>query len=234
MLDFEGLGEERLLLAVVHRLGAGGGTGSSPPAGVADFAADGAFEAREDVGPSAHVERFLLAPDEVRGVRILADDGLDHLPVERIELLDADDGGVFDALLLAVRHEVVVNLAAAENDAADIAPGCRRSWCPAGFPGSRCLPGNRPRARRLPARPSRLLGVIRTSGLRNARCFWRRSAWKYWAGVVKLPTCMFFSAQSWRKRSRRALECSGPCLRSRAAAAARGRSASATWTRRRK
>jgi hypothetical protein len=30
---------------------------------------------------------------------------------------------------------------------------------------------------------SRLLGVIRISGLRNGALTWRRSRWKYWAGV---------------------------------------------------
>ena len=119
-LDFEGLGDERLLLAVVHRLRAGSGTGSSSPASVANLAADRAFEARENVRPGTLVERFCLAPDEVRGARLLADDGLDHFAVKRIELLDADDGRVLDALFLAVRHKVVVNFAATENDAADI------------------------------------------------------------------------------------------------------------------
>jgi hypothetical protein len=39
---------------------------------------------------------------------------------------------------------------------------------------------------------------------------WRRSRWKYWAGVVQLATRMFPSAADCRKRSSRALECSGP------------------------
>ena len=54
------------------------------------------------------------------------------------------------------------------------------------------------------------LGVITTSGLRLARRAWRRSRWKYWAGVEGYATCMLSSAASSRKRSRRALECSGP------------------------
>ena len=39
---------------------------------------------------------------------------------------------------------------------------------------------------------------------------WRRSRWKYCAGVVQLATRMLPSAPSWRKRSTRPLECSGP------------------------
>ena len=62
---------------------------------------------------------------------------------------------------------------------------------------------------------SRLFGVKTISGLRMPRrsrppYIWRRSRWKYCAGVVQLHTCMLFSAQSVRKRSMRALECSGP------------------------
>ena len=39
---------------------------------------------------------------------------------------------------------------------------------------------------------------------------WRRSTWKYWAAVVGLASRMLPSAASCRKRSIRALECSGP------------------------
>jgi hypothetical protein len=53
-------------------------------------------------------------------------------------------------------------------------------------------------------------GVIRISGFLNWRIIWRRSAWKICAGVVGCSTCMLFSAQSCRKRSMRADECSGP------------------------
>ena len=50
----------------------------------------------------------------------------------------------------------------------------------------------------------------RTNGRAIGWRIWRRSRWKYCAGVVALQTCMLSSAQSWRYRSRRALECSGP------------------------
>jgi hypothetical protein len=59
---------------------------------------------------------------------------------------------------------------------------------------------------------SRLLGLITTSGRgswsSHAAC--RRRRWKYCAEVVQLTTRRFPSAHCWRKRSRRALECSGP------------------------
>ena len=54
------------------------------------------------------------------------------------------------------------------------------------------------------------LGVNCTSGLRTSRRIWRRSRWKYCAAVVALQTWMLSSAARVRKRSMRALECSGP------------------------
>ena len=53
-------------------------------------------------------------------------------------------------------------------------------------------------------------GVITTSGRAVASSACRRSRWKYCAAVVQLATRMFSCAASWRKRSSRALECSGP------------------------
>ncbi len=53
-------------------------------------------------------------------------------------------------------------------------------------------------------------GVITTSGRCLAIRAWRRSRWKYCAGVVGLATRMLPSAAERRKRSRRAEECSGP------------------------
>src|SRR5258708_1898433 len=50
-----------------------------------------------------------------------------------------------------------------------------------------------------------------TSGLRYGGRTWRRSAWKNWAGVVKLQPCQLSLTDNVKKRSRRALECSGPC-----------------------
>ena len=158
---------------------------------------DGAFETRGDVRPSTHVERFFLAPDEVRCVGVLADDRADQLAVERIELLDADDGGVFDGVLLTARDEIVVDLATAEDNTLDIGRigkgfGVGQDFLEAGSFEEIGFRRDRFGA------TQQALGVIRISGLRKSRCFWRRSAWKYWAGVVKLPTIMFFSAQSWR------------------------------------
>jgi hypothetical protein len=49
-----------------------------------------------------------------------------------------------------------------------------------------------------------------TSGRAVASSAWRRTRWKYCADVVQFAMRMFSCAASWRKRSSRALECSGP------------------------
>src|SRR2546426_1080536 len=59
-------------------------------------------------------------------------------------------------------------------------------------------------------RRNRLLGVNRTRGRSSAWRPWRRSRWKYCAGVVQFAMRRLPSAPSARKRSMRALECSGP------------------------
>jgi hypothetical protein len=48
------------------------------------------------------------------------------------------------------------------------------------------------------------------SGLAFGSSACRRRRWKYCAAVVAFTTRMFSCAASWRKRSSRALECSGP------------------------
>ena len=60
------------------------------------------------------------------------------------------------------------------------------------------------------SRRSRPFGVKTTSGRGLRISAWRRSRWKYWAAVVGLAMRMLPSAASARKRSMRALECSGP------------------------
>ena len=59
-------------------------------------------------------------------------------------------------------------------------------------------------------RRSSCLGVATISGRRGREYAWRRSRWKWLAGVEGWATIMFFSAHSVRKRSMRAEEWSGP------------------------
>ena len=53
-------------------------------------------------------------------------------------------------------------------------------------------------------------GVISTSGRGVASSACRRRRWKYWPEVLTLATRMLSCAADCRKRSSRALECSGP------------------------
>ena len=58
---------------------------------------------------------------------------------------------------------------------------------------------------------SMLFGVKITRGLRQDRSACRRSKWKYWAAVEGWHIWKLSRAANCRKRSMRALECSGPC-----------------------
>ena len=55
------------------------------------------------------------------------------------------------------------------------------------------------------------LGVTTTRGRFGLASAWERSKWKYWAEVEGIVTRRLPRAESDRKRSKRADECSGPC-----------------------
>ena len=77
------------------------------------------FEIGLDEAPGAHVLGLFLAPDDI-GVleaRELVDERLQR---ERIKLLDAQKVDVVDAALLALLVKVVIDLAGAQHDAADL------------------------------------------------------------------------------------------------------------------
>ncbi len=59
--------------------------------------------------------RLLLAPDEARGTGELSGDGCNHFRVERVQLLGANDRSVFDAMLLPVGAEIVIDFSRAED-----------------------------------------------------------------------------------------------------------------------
>ena len=111
--------------------------------------------------------------------------GHQRLDRERIELLDAQQIDVVDAALLALLVEVVIDLAGAQHDAADLVVGDELDL----------LVGQQLRV--VPQQPvergagpisssrdtARLwrssdFGVIRISGLRMSRLSWRRRMWK--------------------------------------------------------
>ncbi len=125
--------------------------------------------------------------------------------MERVELLDADDGGVGDVPVLAMVGEVEVDFAGAEDDASGVLG--RRG---VGDDFLESAVGELGDRRGAAGIAQHAFGVMRTSGLRILRSAWRRRTWKKLAGVEQWATWMLSSAQAWRKRSRRALECSGP------------------------
>src|SRR5699024_10762753 len=61
---------------------------------------------------------------------------------------------------------------------------------------------------------NKLFGDITTNGLASSRpfiCAWRRNKWKNCADDVTFATIQLCSPAICKKRSKRALECSGPC-----------------------
>ena len=104
---------------------AGRRRGRGRPAGIAHALVLGVdmgehpFQIGVDERPGAHVLRLFLAPDHL-GVAEARQLGDQRLGRERIELLDAQQVDVVDAALLALLVEVVIDLARAQHDAADL------------------------------------------------------------------------------------------------------------------
>ena len=93
----------------------GGGCGGVA-SGVGGLASENFLELRGDETPAAVVLGFLLTPDELC-VAVGFGDLREVDFVERIQLLDPDDGGVGDLVRGAVGVEVVVDLAGAKDEA---------------------------------------------------------------------------------------------------------------------
>ena len=129
--------------------------------------------------------RLFLAPDDLglgEAVQLLRQ----HILRERIELLDAQDLDAVLVALLALFHQVEIDLAGAQDHALDLlssaslrgqAPGTTSAWSRStrwnDEPGPKSARNEMQRLWR-----SSDFGVIRISGLRNGRCIWRRRTWK--------------------------------------------------------
>src|SRR5918993_238785 len=117
--------EKRLQLRHVLRHEARGGGRRRPPSDIprtlhlGPCGLQDPFEIGLDERPRAHVLRLLLAPHHVR---LLEPGELDRqgLHRKRVELLDPQQVDVVDAALFALFVEVVVDLAGAQHDAADL------------------------------------------------------------------------------------------------------------------
>src|SRR5206468_3517567 len=106
---------------------ANGRAGASTAAGVRNFACKESAEARLDEGPCPHILRFFLAPDQSRafGKRFHRSTQLRF--VQRIQLLDSENGRVVYVFLFAVANQIEIDFAGAKNNAPDsrgvIGPG---------------------------------------------------------------------------------------------------------------
>ena len=116
----ESFADQAGLLAFVQGEGADGGAGAGAATSVADFAVKERAQARFDERPCAHVLRFFLAPDQSRLFRKRFHRSTQLRFIQRIKLLDADDGGVAYLFLLAMANEIEINFPAAENHALDL------------------------------------------------------------------------------------------------------------------
>jgi len=72
------------------------------------------------VAPSASIKRLLLGPDDGLGVGIRIQVLAELLPREGMQLLDAGDGDVVEAVVGAVLDEGSIDLAGAEDQAVDL------------------------------------------------------------------------------------------------------------------
>lgn len=70
--------------------------------------------------PGAHISVFFLTPDELRGMLVLGDFFVNVLDGEWAERFDPNDGGVVDVFRHPLGVQVVVVLAAAEDNALNV------------------------------------------------------------------------------------------------------------------
>src|SRR6266849_3023626 len=107
------------LLDLVELVGAGRGARGLGASGVAErpvVGQDAPQPAVHDV-PRAHVPRLFLHPVDLPCLGVGGEDGLELLRRERVELLDAHQDRPVEGALAARREQLVVDLAAAQEDA---------------------------------------------------------------------------------------------------------------------
>src|SRR5690606_16903517 len=115
-------GDERLLLPHVQGVDARRGCGSARATGIEQLvlAAQRLLQAVPNLVPRALILGLFLTPDDFLGVLEALDDASILVDRERIQLLDPNQSDTFDAFVAPVLGEVVVDLAAAEDDAANV------------------------------------------------------------------------------------------------------------------
>lgn len=130
LVNGESILQELLLLLQVDGLETGGDGRGRSAASVQDVTAVvmlGGVEKRLKAGlsvrPGTRVQRLLLAPDDVLGVGVAVQVVLQLSPREGVQLFHPSDGGVADALSLAVLDKGSVDLARTDDDTLDLL-GC--------------------------------------------------------------------------------------------------------------
>src|SRR5438874_9712547 len=113
------------LLAFVTNQRANGGTGAGFAASVGNFGAENCPQTRLDESPRAHVFRFFLAPDVLRGLWKWLEHFAQFLFGQRVKLLDANDRCVVDVALGSVIEQVVINFARAKDNSLHFFNGTR-------------------------------------------------------------------------------------------------------------
>ena len=111
------------LLAFVASQRANRGAGAGFAASVGNFGAENRAQTRLDESPRAHVFRFFLAPDVLRGLWKWLEHFAQFLFGQRIKLLDANDRCVVDLALGSVIEQVVINFAGAKDDSLQLFGG---------------------------------------------------------------------------------------------------------------
>lgn len=123
LVHSEGIVEQVLFFLQVAALETSGDRSARGTASIQHVAAVVVFssvkqslDTRLHKAPSTGVERLLLGPDDILGVRVAVQVLLELSPWEGVELFNTGDSGVADALALTVLGKSSVDLTRAQDD----------------------------------------------------------------------------------------------------------------------
>src|SRR6266496_1052820 len=109
-------GDHARLLPLVDGQRAHRGTGAGVATRIGDFATEKGPQSRLNETPGTHVLGFLLAPNHFGRLWKRLEHRAQFCFGERIQLLDANDGGVVDLLRITIIPQIVINFARAKDD----------------------------------------------------------------------------------------------------------------------
>ena len=108
--DSKSLRDDTSLLAFVQRKSPDRRARAGIAPGIRNFPAEQRAQARLDIGPRAHVLRFLLAPDEFLRLSKRVKHSAQLLLRERIKLLHPNNRRIRDFLRRSIVQQVEINL----------------------------------------------------------------------------------------------------------------------------